>query len=62
MYYLHSRNCCYFDSRLPSCNLKVPRVVCEISDYLAMEKRLQTTPMKIIYNRLELTSQIIPGK
>ena len=41
---------------------KVPRVICEVSDYLAIEKRLKTHPMQIIYNRLELTSQIIPGK
>lgn len=37
-------------------------MVVEISDYLAMEKRLKSEPLRIIYNRLELQSQMIPGK
>ncbi len=41
---------------------KVPRVVLELAEYNAIERRIPREPVRIIYNRLEVTSQIIPGK
>ena len=40
---------------------QAPRVITEVPNYLAIEKKMKLHPMRIIYNRLELTSQMIPG-